>query len=54
MLFAMGITMLRLSVAKAKWRVKLQRAIEGNGQFAPQLANMHLVIEPPSLSKRGK
>jgi high-affinity iron transporter len=29
MIFVMGITMLKLDRAKAKWRVKLQRAFSG-------------------------
>lgn len=29
MIFVMGVTMLRMDRAKAKWRVKLQKAFEG-------------------------
>jgi hypothetical protein len=29
MIFVMGLTMLKMDRAKAKWRVKLQRAFEG-------------------------
>lgn len=29
MIFVMGITMLKMDRAKAKWRVKLQKAFDG-------------------------
>ena len=31
-IFVMGVTMLKMDRAKAKWRVKLQRAFEGKRQ----------------------
>jgi len=33
MIFVMGVTMLKLDRAKAKWRVKLQRAFSGQRMF---------------------
>ena len=35
MIFVMGVTMLKMDRAKAKWRVKLQRAFEGQREFPP-------------------
>ena len=32
MIFVMGITMLKMDRAKAKWRVKLQKAFDGKGK----------------------
>ena len=32
MIFVMGVTMLKMDRAKAKWRVKLQRAFAGHGK----------------------
>lgn len=32
-IFVMGVSMLKMDRAKAKWRVKLQRAFSGKGQF---------------------
>ena len=33
MIFVMGVTMLKMDRAKVKWRVKLQRAFEGKGEY---------------------
>lgn len=32
MIFTMGVTMLKMDRAKAKWRLKLERAFEGRGK----------------------
>lgn len=37
MIFVMGVTMLKLDRAKAKWRVKLQRAFSGQRMCSPLL-----------------
>lgn len=36
MIFVMGVTMLKMDRAKAKWRVKLQRAFEGQREYSPR------------------
>lgn len=33
MIFVMGITMLKMDRAKAKWRIKLQKAFEGKREY---------------------
>ena len=33
----MGVTMLKMDRAKAKWRVKLQRAFAGHGKRQPSI-----------------
>ena len=36
-IFVMGVSMLKMDRAKAKWRVKLSRAFSGKGAFATRL-----------------
>ena len=44
-IFIMGISMLKMDRAKAKWRVKLQRAFAGKGnQFTTLVENTTVVL----------
>jgi high-affinity iron transporter len=42
MIFVMGITMLRIDRAKAKWRVKLQRAFQSKSQSKSLASRVYL------------
>lgn len=37
-IFVMGVTMLKMDRAKAKWRIKLQRAFSGQGASSVTIA----------------
>lgn len=48
MIFVMGITMLKMDRAKAKWRVKLQKAFDGQrgAHEFPIMIQSHVLTDP--------
>ena len=46
MIFVMGVTMLKMDRAKAKWRVKLQKAFDGQRAYFPPHLSRTVVIDP--------
>lgn len=50
MIFAMGITMLKLDRAKAKWRVKLQRAFSDQRLSPLHSTTILILIFHPQMS----